>query len=669
MRHAKDLVGNFQEHLLDEYSMSLYQREMRLSKLHSEHFPFLPRITILRFGTVIGVSPSQRTDLLVPMIFKSSYVRGEIEVYNHNAMRSFLSLNDCARAFEALLAAREADTDDSKLNVWNLASFNASILEVANMTAAITGARLKILNESTLSGYTQDTRGFQRAFNFTFQDTLDTVLIHYDEQIPHSILPKGPWELPSKSIESTTSDIIPCPVCGATGRDQQIVLDLGSQPLANDFQSDAGKAMALSRHPLKLVRCKVCNHYHLSHLVDREDLFEHYIYQSGTSATLQNYFDWLAKKVEKDSGNPLNRSVLEIACNDGSQLDHFRNNGWQTFGVDPAVNLAVIAKTKGHQIRAGFWPLPFPELPPPENLTAIVAQNVLAHVPYPVSFLKGCAAIMGPDTKLYVQTSQCNMMQFGQFDTVYHEHISFFTGHSFFKASLLAGLSIVSFETTPIHGTSCLVTLKLNRSQAWSQRSPMSLSLKKRIKLENSSAINTDFFAERFSFCVHRTLDWLVDELRYFKSNRFTIGAFGAAAKGMVLLHSILDWQNTSSIPVTPEFVLDDAPPKQNTFCPGTSIPVIPTKKIMDVNTTDHLVILVLAWNFWDEIKNKLVYMLRGKRDEITVVLPFPKPRVSKINLKTGKQVVLRELLNVPTALPNHSRHKGLEEYWKKPVV
>ena len=130
--------------------------------------------------------------------------------------------------------------------------------------------------------------------------------------------------------------------------------------------------------------------------------------------------------------------------------------------MDPAKNLAELAAKKGHSVKSGFWPLrEYPEdFPRGSSLTAITAQNVLAHVPDPVGFLKGCAEIMGVHTKLYVQTSQCNMQQLGEFDTVYHEHISFFTGHSFDKAAKLSGLQITEFATTPIHGTSCLVTLE-----------------------------------------------------------------------------------------------------------------------------------------------------------------------------------------------------------------
>ena len=138
------------------------------------------------------------------------------------------------------------------------------------------------------------------------------------------------------------------------------------------------------------------------------------MYRSGTSTTLAVYFEWLAKKVVHESGGMTTiGSVLDIACNDGSFLDHFKQFGWKTFGADPAKNLGPIARAKGHKISTGFWgqDLDSEEMPIQNELTAIVAQNVLAHVPDPVGFLKACAKAMGRKTKLYFQMSQCNMHQ------------------------------------------------------------------------------------------------------------------------------------------------------------------------------------------------------------------------------------------------------------------
>ena len=662
--------------LLDSYSLSMFKREIRLKEFVShDQSETLPQISLLRFGTVVGNSPSQRTDLMIPSVFRSAYTTGRLQIAGHNTMRSFLTLKDLADAFVSLIsktndaASTPSATARYHYNVWNLASFDSTIFKVATTVSSLTGAYIDSspLTSSITSGETvplidvTDSLGFslncdafQTTFNFTFRGSLEKALLDFDHSVPASIIPKGPH-----SGIIADNDIVPCPVCGATG--QQIVVDLGYQPLANDFFPDVDTSIARPRFPLKLVRCRVCNHYHLSHIVDRSDLFENYLYQSGTSATLSEYFEWLAQKViaESDLKPDTPGSILEIACNDGSQLDHYKKKGWKTFGVDPAANLASLAALN-HTVKIGFWPTEFPELPRGNDLTAITAQNVAAHVPDVVAFLKGCADVMGESTKLYIQTSQCNMQQLGQFDTVYHEHVSFFTGHSFVVAAELSGLVINSFETTPIHGESCLVTMQLDKSKNLrGENKTYAPSLRDRLIQEQRDGITSDFFAMKFSAHANMIREWVRQELHLFKAKGSIVGGYGAAAKGMVLLHFIIgDEDNGSSFL---DFVLDDAKLKQGTFCPGTVIPVKPTSSILDLSKPEkQLVIVVFAWNFFDEIANKIIGMLRGTREDVLFLVPFPTPKVIRFNLKSGKSTdfeVLREFLYHPTPIPNPITH------------
>jgi hypothetical protein len=356
------------------------------------------------------------------------------------------------------------------------------------------------------------------------------------------------------------------------------------------------------------------------------------LYQSGTSSTLANYFEWLAQKVVKESGLTSSQkgNILEIACNDGSQLDHYKQFKWGTYGVDPAANLVKFAAAKNHTVKNGFWPTEFPALPKGDALTAITAQNVAAHVPDVVAFLKGCANIMGPKTQLYIQTSQCNMQQLGQFDTVYHEHISFFTGHSFLKASELAGLHIIKFETTPIHGESCLVTMQLK--EAASDPISHSPSLSKRLLEEQKDGITSEFYAAKFSARANGIRDWMKNEVLTFRSKGYTVGAYAAAAKGMVLLHFMLN-RNDGDATSLLEFVLDDAPLKQDTYCPGTAIPVKKTDSLLTLDAKKPLALLIFAWNFYEEIGQRVKAALKGLRHEVLFIVPFPTPKLVKLQI------------------------------------
>ena len=656
--------------LLDSYSMSMFKKEVRLKEFldHDEKEEY-PKISLLRFGTVVGNSPGQRTDLMIPSFFRSAYTVGRLEVGGHNTMRSFLTLRDLSNAIHTLISKtnkmRLTQTDtSSRFNIWHLSSFDATVFKVASTVASLTGATIdsypsdKKLSPliSSQSGFSLDSTAFEKHFSFTFEDSLLTAIRDFDRNVPDSIIPKGPHQVHIKEDKDT----IPCPVCGSTG--QQVVLDLGLQPLANGFSSDKVIAVSKPRFPLKLVRCRVCNHYHLSHVVDRGDLFEHYLYQSGTSSTISDYFEWLARKVIEESNlGDAPGSILEIACNDGSQLDHYLKHGWKTFGVDPAANLAAIAARK-HTVHIGFWPLHFPELPKGDDLTAITAQNVAAHVPDVVAFLKGCADVMGSKTKLYIQTSQCNMQRLGQFDTVYHEHISFFTGHSFQKAAELSGLQVISFETTPIHGESCLVTMQLNdviSEQRLRERSidvpVISPTLKDRLDKEKNDGITSDFFAMKFSSHANSIREWTRNELLQFKSKGYTVGGYGAAVTGMVLLHYIIGENNDGSSYL--DFVLDDAELKQNTYCPGTVIHVHPTKSLLQLTDPEKpLAILIFEWNFFDEIAKKIVSVLKESSHKgVTFLVPFPEPRVIYIDLMEAeiRHQLLRKLLHYPTPIPN----------------
>lgn len=236
------------------------------------------------------------------------------------------------------------------------------------------------------------------------------------------------------------------------------------------------------------------------------------------------------------------RAVLEIACNDGSQLDSFKRRGWRTYGVDAAANIVPIAVAKGHNVRVGFWgdDLSASQVP----VDAIVAQNVLAHVPSPVAFLQACAAAMGSTTKLYIQTSQCNMHQQAQFDTAYHEHLSFFTSRSFRRAAELSKLQVIDFMVTPIHGDSCLWTLMRAdvavEGHAKQNDGNVAAPFAMRLEKEAADGLMTDFFYDRFSARAHAIRDWLLRYIRGLQASGHRLFAYGAAAKGMTLRHFLI---------------------------------------------------------------------------------------------------------------------------------
>lgn len=626
--------------LLDAYASSLYRREQKLRRLALAS-DRAPRMIGLRLGTVAGVSPSQRVDLS-PMAFVcQAFLNGRLRITHPESHRAFLSMKDLMRAFTVIIRGFQ---QIQRFDIFHLQSFSASISKLANAVAHLTGALIHNSdhppNRDSL-GFSLDNSKFRTTFNFTFENDL--------HQTISTLVDNAPFVCPGRKSR-LDNDSVPCVVCGS--RRMYTVLNLHEQPLANDFQMHPSNATSAKRFPLRLVRCPVCHHAQLSYIVDRKYLFSHYLYQSGTSASLKNYFAWLAAKTINESG-VVNGTVLEIACNDGTQLNEYRKRGWRTIGVDPAQNLAEIARKQGHTVYTGFWGVTeFPELTSLPSLNVIIAQNVLAHVENPVQFLRACAALMLTNhTKLYIQTSQCKMYETGQFDTVYHEHVSFFTAHSFKKLADLVGLTIMQFEITPIHGESCLVMFqRFETSNAFppensTQAAP---SLASALEKERHLGIDTTWFYVKYEAQAESMRQWINQQLRFLQAQDHTIVAYGAAAKGMVLLHFLLQRKDRAW---NISFVVDDAPLKQNAYCPGTSIPVRPTAELSACDSTKPLTIIIFAWNFWEEILQKIrTETLQKKFKTIFIILPFPQQQLMKV--EENSTTLLVQNLNKPLPWP-----------------
>jgi len=566
-------------------------------------------------------------------------------------------LVDLARAVATVVHNRRKL---GSIQIFNLQSFQAAVLKVATTVASITGASLDVegvlnFTDRPFLGHTLDCTAFKDLFGFNFLGTLSYVLTEFDQHVPDSITSKGFHMAPKHQ-----SYFMPCPICGSV--DQQMVLDLGNQPFADVYLNEEAKSLLLPRFPLKLVRCKACNHFHLSEVSGEMEVFAHHHRQSERgNLVLARHFKWLAKKVVKESGHDSKGSVLDIGCNDGSFLDHFKQfQGWTTFGVDPEESMAFLAGKKGHTIHVGFWDrdqgLNFDELTSRNELTAIVAQNVLSRISDPVEFLKACSGVMGRQTKLYIQTTQCDMLQPGQFGSINHRHISYFTAHSFQKVAELSGLYITSFEKVDVEEAACLVTMKLKEQFNVSTNS---LSLSLHLSQEKENGITSEFTYEKYAKNAHLIRDYLVGQINDFRRQGFTVGGFNPEAQGITLLHFLMNDSKRTGNTFTPlfEFILDDAVGNQDIYCPGTSIPVLSHDKLVKIDADKPMLLVVFARHHLDEISGMMKAIFDGVREKVIVILPFPIPSVVQLDLKAmGKrksQTILRTMPYHPTLIPN----------------
>jgi len=382
-----------------------------------------------------------------------------------------------------------------------------------------------------------------------------------------------------------------CVACGGSNLVQ--FLDLAKQPLANNYHDGSG---AGESYQLGLNLCSDCYHTQLPVSVDPKEMFDHYIYVTGTSQTLRDYCDWFAEFVDArediDHGN-----ILDIACNDGTQLDSFRKLGWKTFGVDPAKNLFEIALEKGHMVRNAYWPISYPQM------DVITAQNVCAHTPNPLEFLEGVKASLSPNGTAYIQTSQSQMYQRNEFDTTYHEHISFFSANSMNTLAKRAGLVLTDIVITPIHGDSYVFVLKHPGAE-------IKNSVTETIRKEAKEGRQSPNFYHLFGNNARKIVEQLKDLVTRCQEQGTLVVGYGAAAKGMTVLNANdiqLDW------------IVDDNELKQGLLTPGTNIP-IKDRNSLDID--EHIVVIPLAWNFFDEIKSNVEEIRKDKSTQYVQYFP-----------------------------------------------
>lgn len=364
-----------------------------------------------------------------------------------------------------------------------------------------------------------------------------------------------------------------CLACGKEHLTQ--ILDLGDQPLANSYLMTAEQEE--ETFPLRLNFCLECTHLQLGHSVNPDFLFSNYLYVSGISETGHKHFKEFVKFTEQYTfGN----NVLDVACNDGTQLKYFKEAGYNTYGIDPAMNLLPRSRQHG-KIIADYLD---------ENniksfeveFDAIVVQNVLAHVPDPEQFLRNCKSALSETGCIFVQTSQANMIANNEFDTIYHEHLSFFSVESFCALAKRCGLSVIDVIRTPIHGTSFIFVLSIH---------PEDMSEK---FITREQKLTSKILKTYATLCLS-AVESLKDTLEAFRKTGATIVGYGAAAKGNTLL-------NFGNIKL--DRIVDDNPLKCGLFTPGSRIPIYEPSHLVSIQ---NLVVVPLAWNFYDEIKAKVL--------------------------------------------------------------
>ncbi len=301
-------------------------------------------------------------------------------------------------------------------------------------------------------------------------------------------------------------------------------------------------------------------------------------------------------------------AVLDIACNDGLLLSLFREAGCTVFGVDPARNLRPYTDRAGIPVEIAFWTAEFAAgFGRPFDI--ITAQNVFAHVPDPADFLAGCAACLAPGGVVLIEFPYClELVARNAFDTIYHEHLSYFLVSSFARLVDRSPLYIAGIDRSSIHGGSIRFALR---------HKPVSNSLVVN-NFDVNNLIENEHTLGMFDLGTYRrfrqrvmTNRWKLRELiAGMRSRGEKVVGYCAAAKGVVAL---------GYFGVNLDYVVDDTPLKQGKLIPGKTIPIVSSEVL--AKEPGRLNIVILAWNLLPEITAR-IHALRGTGDNLVSYVP-----------------------------------------------
>jgi SAM-dependent methyltransferase len=389
------------------------------------------------------------------------------------------------------------------------------------------------------------------------------------------------------------------------------VLSLGTTPLANALLMQADLARPEPRFPLDVVFCAECALVQITERVAPERLFSEYAYFSSFSDTVVAAAKDLAGRLVAERALGKSSLVIEIASNDGYLLQHYRAAGVPVLGIEPAANIAKRANERGIPTRCKFFGLETARALVREGMRADIlhANNVLAHVPDLNGFVAGIAALLKPQGIAVIEVPYVrDLIDNCEFDTIYHEHLCYFSVNSLEVLFRRHGLGLASVERIPIHGGSLRIFAAPGGKSG--------ATTAKLMDEERGAGMLEHAYYAGFGARVEKLRHDLVALIRRLKSEGGRLAAYGASAKGSTLL-------NYFGIGAAElEYIVDRSTEKQGRFTPGTHLPILPPEQLLR-DRPDYL--LLLSWNFLDEIlRQQAEYRARGGK----FIVPIPEVRV-----------------------------------------
>lgn len=388
-----------------------------------------------------------------------------------------------------------------------------------------------------------------------------------------------------------------CRFCNA--QLSQIFVSLGLAPLSNSFLLKEQLNIKEPFYPLDVYVCEDCFLVQIPEFESPENIFSYYAYFSSYSDTWLKHIKEYADKIIRSFNFNKKSFIVEIASNDGCLLKNFINKGIPVLGIEPARNVAEAARENGVPTETTFFGVATAERMVLSNKKAdlLIGNNVLAHVPDINDFVKGLKILLNPDGVITMEFPHLmRLIDENQFDTIYHEHFSYF---SFLVAERIFdkhGLELFDVEELPTHGGSLRIYAKHKEDAAKDISARVA-----RLRQKELNAGYTDIsFYGQFKNRVSVIKNDILKFLKSVKASNKTIVGYGAPAKGNTLLNYCGIGKDV--IPYT----VDKNPYKQGRFLPGSHIPVESFDKIKETKP-DY--VLILPWNIKDEIIEQMSFI------------------------------------------------------------
>jgi SAM-dependent methyltransferase len=390
-----------------------------------------------------------------------------------------------------------------------------------------------------------------------------------------------------------------CRFCGAVLTES--FCDLGLSPLANSYVSADQLDQGERFYPLHAYVCSECYLVQLAEFESPEQIFGDYAYFSSFSRSwLEHARAYVEQTLARFDLGPSNQ-IVEIASNDGYLLQYFVERELPVLGIEPAANVAAAAQERGIPTLVEFFGTELATRLRGEGTTAdlLLGNNVLAHVPDLNDFVGGMATLLSDDGVITMEFPHLlQLMRHNQFDTIYHEHFSYFSFLTVSAVFAHHGVRLFDVEEIPTHGGSLRIygCHAENAAHVTTERAQQLLAVERDAGLDRLRGYAA--FPEQ----VRRTKRTLVRFLLDAKESGATIAAYGAPAKG----NTLLNYAGVGTDVI--DFTVDRSPHKQGFALPGTRIPIFAPERVFEAKP-DYL--LVLPWNLRDEI----IEDMRGIRD------------------------------------------------------